>query len=456
LLESESEIITVAELNLKSGQKARRAAAYAEGFGFIEHGLALLGPDSWQDDYDLTLALHDEAAELAYLTGDYDKLEKIEGRIHKNARSILDRARVYHIRIHADISLANYLAAIEIGIRALAELGIKIPREPTPEDHQRFQAAFSEALAGRSLEELVHLPAMTDRTALAAMEILAAGVHTAFVAAPSDEATAAVKMSNQLQKVALALLDNPNNACSKAKTLVVGAHIQPWNEPFINALDTVLKAYEAGLETGDLVFAALGIYNYANLGLAAGMNLGEFQRKVAGYNQGVKAIGQEVNYRRISIGLQTAQNFMTPGSTPHVLKGRHFDEDRWLPDAVATKDRSNLNYLFLEKLWLSYHFDCDDKLIEYAGEAEKYLDGVTAMINTALFRFYDSLSRLRLYDGFSENERAETLQRVASNQLRMRIWSENAPMNFQHKYDLVAAETARVTGNIGPAMENYE
>ena len=38
----------------------------------------------------------------------------------------------------------------------------------------------------------------------------------------------------------------------------------------------------------------------------------------------------------------------------------------------------------------------------------------------------------------------------------MRIWSKNAPMNFQHKYDLVAAETARVTGNIGPAMENYE
>ena len=79
-----------------------------------------------------------------------------------------------------------------------------------------------------------------------------------------------------------------------------------------------------------------------------------------------------------------------------------------------------------------------------------------AMINTALFRFYDSLSRLRLYDGFSENERQETLKRVEGNQLRMRIWSENAPMNFKHKYDLVAAETARVTGNLGPAMENYE
>jgi hypothetical protein len=186
------------------------------------------------------------------------------------------------------------------------------------------------------------------------------------------------------------------------------------------------------------------------------MNLDDFQRKVSALNQGVKAIGQELMYRRICISLQTAQNFMTPGSRPHVLKGLHFDEDQWLPEAVATKDRSNLNYLFLAKLWLSYHFDCDDRLIEYAGEAEQYLNSVAILINPALFRFYDSLSRLRLYDRFSENERQETLKRVASNQLRMRIWSENAPMNFQHKYDLVAAETARVTGNIGPAMENYE
>ena len=174
--------------------------------------------------------------------------------------------------------------------------------------------------------------------------------------------------------MALDLVENPNNARSKAKTLdAVAGLIQPWNEPIKNALDTVLKAYEAGLETGDLVFAALGIYHYANFGLAIGMNLDDFQRKVSAYNQGVKAIGQELMYRRITICLQTAQNFMTPGSTPHVLKGQYFDEDQWLPDAVATKDLSNLNLLFLNKLWLSYHFDCDDRLIEYAGEAEKYL-----------------------------------------------------------------------------------
>jgi serine/threonine protein kinase len=128
LLGSESERIELAGLNLIAGQKARHATAYAEGLAYIEHGLALLGPGCWQDDYDLTLALHNEAAEMAYLTGHYEKLDDVERRIHENAQSILDRARIYYIRIHADTDQGNYLEAIEIGIGVLAELGIKVPR----------------------------------------------------------------------------------------------------------------------------------------------------------------------------------------------------------------------------------------------------------------------------------------------------------------------------------------
>ena len=63
------------------GKKQERAAAYTDGLGYIEQGLALLGPDSWQDYYDLTLALHNVAVELAYLTGHYEQLEEIEGGI---------------------------------------------------------------------------------------------------------------------------------------------------------------------------------------------------------------------------------------------------------------------------------------------------------------------------------------------------------------------------------------
>jgi predicted ATPase len=124
-LESESEKITVAELNLKAAHKARSATAFAEGFAYAVQGLALLDFDSWQNHYDLTMAIHNEAAELSYLTGQYDRLDEIEGLIHKNAQSILDRARAFYIRTMIDTDQGRLLESIETGIGALAERGYR-------------------------------------------------------------------------------------------------------------------------------------------------------------------------------------------------------------------------------------------------------------------------------------------------------------------------------------------
>ncbi|GAG14301.1 unnamed protein product, partial [marine sediment metagenome] len=56
----------------------------------------------------------------------------------------------------------------------------------------------------------------------------------------------------------------------------------------------------------------------------------------------------------------------------------------------------------------------------------------------------------------SADERELAMKRVESNQSRMRIWAQSGPRSFQHKFDLVMAEIARVACNIGSAIENYE
>jgi hypothetical protein len=38
----------------------------------------------------------------------------------------------------------------------------------------------------------------------------------------------------------------------------------------------------------------------------------------------------------------------------------------------------------------------------------------------------------------------------------MKYWEQNCPMNYQHKYDLVEAEKARVLGQSFSAMEYYD
>jgi PAS domain S-box-containing protein len=63
---------------------------------------------------------------------------------------------------------------------------------------------------------------------------------------------------------------------------------------------------------------------------------------------------------------------------------------------------------------------------------------------------------LALYPDAESNSQTEYLAKVESNQQNLKLWANHAPMNFQHKYDLVAAEKARVLGSVLEAMDLYE
>ena len=55
-----------------------------------------------------------------------------------------------------------------------------------------------------------------------------------------------------------------------------------------------------------------------------------------------------------------------------------------------------------------------------------------------------------------ESEQQEALAIVELNQEKMKGWAYHAPANYQHKYDLVEAEIARVKGQNWEAMEYYD
>ena len=76
-LEGPSERDALARLNLQAGRKARAAAAYESAYNYFRVGMGLLGKESWDKAYDLTLTIHVEAAEAAYLSGDFEEMERL-------------------------------------------------------------------------------------------------------------------------------------------------------------------------------------------------------------------------------------------------------------------------------------------------------------------------------------------------------------------------------------------
>lgn len=59
-----------------AAQKAKAATAYSAALKYAIAGIELLATDSWQHQYDLSLVLHEEAAETAYLSGDFLAMEQ--------------------------------------------------------------------------------------------------------------------------------------------------------------------------------------------------------------------------------------------------------------------------------------------------------------------------------------------------------------------------------------------
>jgi serine/threonine protein kinase len=89
LLTKQQERDQLVQLNLTAAQKAKAATAYPTAAEYLNIGLELLSESSWQYQYDLTFDLHREATEVAYLTTDFERSEKLAVISLNNAKNLL-------------------------------------------------------------------------------------------------------------------------------------------------------------------------------------------------------------------------------------------------------------------------------------------------------------------------------------------------------------------------------
>ncbi|WP_094675809.1 AAA family ATPase [Hydrocoleum sp. CS-953] len=99
LIDEQEQQNELAQLNLIAGRKAKVANAYAASFEYLTVGLNLLPPDSWVNSYNLSLALHESAAEAAYLGNNFEEMERLIEVVLKQTPTLLDRIKVYEIAI---------------------------------------------------------------------------------------------------------------------------------------------------------------------------------------------------------------------------------------------------------------------------------------------------------------------------------------------------------------------
>ncbi|MBE8991693.1 PAS domain S-box protein [Nostoc sp. LEGE 12450] len=491
LVTARSERTEIARLNLMAGQKAKAATAYEAAFKYFTTGLKLLNSESWQSEYDLTLALYSEAAEAAYLHGCFDEMEQFVEVVLDRAKTVVDRVQVYDSRIQRYLSQGNLKEALKIGLEVLKLLEVNLLETPSQLDVQKELESTAALLTGREIEDLINLPKMTAPEPLAAMYILANIMGAAFTVSSALMMLIACKMVNlsinygnatwsplsyaaygsllcgvvqnielgyRFGKFALSLAERLNTKKGNAKALMFSsAHVMHWKVHLRKVIPFLVDAYQNGVETGDFEFAGYALYHACYRSFFVGEELTQLEQKMATYSKAIGQIRRENPSNWIAVLWQTVLNLLDRSENPSCLIGNVYNEEQTLSHAVAVKDRTGIHYFYLNKVILCYLFGEYQQAAQTAVLARQYyLEEVTAITGVPIFYFYNSLVLLSLFVEASSAEKEAWLSCVSSNQEKMQKWAEHAPMNYLHKFHLVEAEKARVLGQFFEAEELYE
>ncbi|MEH1850480.1 MAG: AAA family ATPase [Nostoc sp.] len=490
---TETERYELAMLNFAAGQKAKSSTAYVAAMQYLNQGIELLTIESWQHCYEMTLALHELAAEVACLSGDFELMEQLVDDVLHNAQHLLNTIKVYEVKILAYVAQSKQPEAIKIALIVLELFGIVFPTQPSPAEINQSLQETQLLLNEKQLEELLKLPEMTHPESLAVIRILAAVTAAVYQAVPpllpiivckqvclsiqQGNATVStlayawygvilcitgeIELGNQAGQLALDLLAKSRSQEFKASTInMVYPFVKPWKYPLQTSLVPLLEGYQSGLEMGALEYAAYCAYNYCSLSFFLGKELTVLEKEMAAYSQALAQLNQEVSYNYLNIFYQSTlnlgSNLVSQSHLPWQFQGVVYNEAKMLPLHQTANDLYAIGTLYVNKLILCYLFQEWDEAIVVADYAQQYLDGVAGCIMVAIFHFYDSLTQLAILPDTCEEEQERLQQRILFNQQKLKQWTSHAPMNFQHKYYLVEAEKYRVYGQKTDAMELYD
>ncbi|MDY7005570.1 MAG: AAA family ATPase [Cyanobacteriota bacterium] len=474
------------KLNLWAGKKAKGATAYEAAGKYLNVGLELLPTNSWESHYELTRDVYFEALEVEYLNVNFESAQQLSELLLSKVQSNLERVKVYELQIPYYLSQNQPQQAIDIALSALNYLEVRLPAKPNKVNVLVELVKTKLALSGKEIGDLANAATMNDPYQMATMQLLMAMIPAAFNANPVLFPLAVFKMVNislkygkshlsafgyvsyglilcgvlgdfnsgyQFGQLALDLLDQLNAREIKAKVyMAFNSFIRHWKEHLQETINPLLEGFQSGLLVGDLDFACYCLYCYTNNNFWVGEHLDtvyqsqrqsidlvlKHQQKLSGdhlttWHQLVSMLRDEV---------QSKDDLSKLGEKLPVLK-------------LANDSRGIVN-IYLSQLIYFYLLEDYAMALENAKAITEYLEAVSGSIEIVQHNFYYSLSLLGNYTTVSPKEQKQYLKQLKSNQKQMKTWAKHAPMNFQHKYDLVEAEKARVLGENETAATYYE
>ncbi|MBO9999856.1 MAG: GAF domain-containing protein [Cyanobacteria bacterium SID2] len=498
LIAEQTERDELARLNLIACHKAKSSTAYQAGREYASTGLSLLGEQAWQRQYEMSLAFYELAAEFAYLCGKFEQMDRYIDRVIQQSHSLPEQIGVYRIAIQAHVSQGRSTEAVEIACEILKRLGATLNESPTPAEVQQGIEEVRELIGDRKIRDLVDLPVTIDAEKQGIVQIAIGTLPAAIIsgsplfpllvfwavklsiqygntpASAFGYAIYGLLLCNVLQDISTAtqfgqlatqVVSKLDAKAAKPQVLDILSGFIVHRQSHVKKTLPILKeGYGAALEVGSLEFAGYTAHKYCLHSWLCGRSLVNLERDHRTYCNGLIQLNQLTTANYCKIYWQTSLNLLGETEQPIDLSGEAMQETEFESCLISNHDFYGLSDFYLHKLILCYLFEDLEAADRYAVESQKYLKSSLGFFSEPVFYFYDALTALaQLETGSIESLKkaskpsSNLFDRAEQNRVKLQqCWAKEAPMNHQHKVDLIEAEQYRVLGQRAEAIEQYD
>ena len=477
----------IAALALHASKKSILASAFPAASFFINFALSFLERRSWRDSYELTLSLHNAAAEIEMSCAKYERLDLIVRDVQANARSFSDTVRALHARLYSLGPRGKEIECLALGVEILNKLGVSFPKTSSTLKIMLARAKVQRLLRHKSDAQIERMDRVSDQRILDALLTLQFMSLNAYIAEPRMFPLIALKQMELTLTHGLSVL-SPGVIAGYAMTHLAitgdysgayrfsklglkllstwGRHehhpgtitsiyggFWHWKRPFRECLEPLHRAFYVGVQTGDMTNAGICASIHCFISMESGTPLPTIRKYFNDYAKIMRFYRQESLLSFMLPTIQLIHHLMGLSNDPLATEGDLLNWDDYYKKMKEENEHMKCLEVTVNRMVICCYFrdfeigktcasECFEEVFKYPPTPNQVL--------TALFG-----SMIYLENARRGKEYRRAIKIANQSIKRLDKWSQLCPSNFLDKLSLLQAELASVQGKNELAFSKY-